>query len=72
MTTTMMMMTMTTTPSSPLCRHRRAYKNDGRCPPVSKNPEGTGGGGGSDGMGVAEGGGVVVKSNLWCACVEEK
>ncbi len=30
------------------------------------------GGGDSDGMGVAEGGGVVVKSIFVCACVEEK
>jgi hypothetical protein len=29
-------------------------------------------GGGSDGMGAVEGGGVVVKSIFLCACVEEK
>jgi hypothetical protein len=33
-----------TMPLSPPCHYRRAYKNDGPCPPVSKNPEGTGGG----------------------------
>ena len=40
-TTTTTTMTM---PLSPPCHYRRAYKNDGPCPPVSKNPEGTGGG----------------------------
>ncbi len=59
------------TPLSPFCRHHRAYKNDGRCPPVSNNPEEMGGGD-SDGMGAAEGIGVVVKSIFLCACVEEK
>jgi hypothetical protein len=65
----MTMTTTTTTPLSPPCCHHRAYKNDGRCPPVTKNPEGTGGGGGgSVGMGAAEGGVVLVKS-IFCVLV---
>jgi hypothetical protein len=64
MMTTTTTTTTTTTPSYPPFCHRQAYKNDGRCPSVSKNPEGTGGGEDSDGVGAAEGGGVVVKPIL--------